>query len=90
MVVDFLEQLCKAIPTMEGEDEDGLRKKTKTPRKIKLILADRKKPCNDDDGGCACISSFHLSMSPISWLQGIRYPRTFFPGENERKHPTFR
>jgi hypothetical protein len=60
--VDFLEQLCVAIPSTEEEVEDLLRKKTKTVRKLELRLADRRKPSDD---GCACVSFVRLSISAI-------------------------
>ncbi len=47
MVVNFLEQLCAAIPSTEGEIEDVLRKKTKPLRKLELRLTDRTKQSND-------------------------------------------
>lgn len=85
MVVDFLEQLCAAIPSTEEEVEDVLRTKTKIVTKIELRLADRKKPSDD---GCACTSFVRLSVSAIPLLQGFRYPLTIFSERNGRKHPT--
>jgi hypothetical protein len=77
MVEDFLEQLCAAIPSTEGEFKDG---------KLELRLTDRKKPCNDD--GCACVLFVHLSTFSIPWLQVFRHSHTTFPEGNGRKHPT--
>ena len=65
MVVDFLEQLCAAIPSTEKEVEDVLRKKTKTVRKLELRLADRRKLSDD---GCAYVSFVRLSISTTHLL----------------------
>lgn len=82
--MDFLEQLCAAVPPTEKEVEDVLRKKTKTVRKLELRLADRRKPSDD---GCAYVSFVRLSISTTHLLQGFRYPRTIFSERNGRKHP---
>ncbi|KAN0129228.1 Spo11/DNA topoisomerase VI subunit A [Lactarius tabidus] len=47
MVLDFLEQLSAALPSTEEEVKDVLRGKLKSPRKLELRLADRKKLSND-------------------------------------------
>jgi len=83
--VDFLEQLCAAIPSTEEEVEDLLRKKTKTVRKLELRLANRRKPSDD---GCACVSFVRLSISAIPLSQGFWYSRTLFSERNGCKHPT--
>ena len=82
--MDFLEQLCVAIPSTEKEVEDVLCKKTKTVRKLELRLANRTKPSDD---GCAYVSFIRLSISTTHLLQGFRYPRTIFSERNGCKHP---
>lgn len=82
--MDFLEQLCAAIPSTEEEVEDVLRKKTKTVRKLELRLADRRKPSDD---GCAYLAFVRSSISTTHLLQGFRYPRTLFSERNGREHP---
>lgn len=83
--MDFLEQLCVAIPSTEEEVEDLLHKKTKTVRKLELRLADRRKQSHD---GCACVSFVRLSISAIPLSQGFWYSRTLFSERNGCKHPT--
>ena len=83
--MDFLEQLCAAIPSTGEEIEDLLRKKTKTVKKLELRLADRRKPSDD---GCACVSFVRLSISAIHLSQGFWHSRTLFSERNGCKHPT--
>ena len=82
MVVSFLEQLSAALPSTEEEVKDVLRGKLKNPRKLGLILIDRKKL--SDDGYAVP----QLPPPVISWGQDFRHSHTIFPEGGSCEHYT--